>query len=47
MYLSRLFRTLYTKLWLKYSKQGKEYAKKYKRRRKMELTKIIREKNES
>ena len=46
MYFSRLFQSLYKKLWLR-TKSGKEYAQKYKRKRKMELTKIIRSKNEN
>ena len=47
MYFSRLFQSLYKKLWLR-TKSGKEYAKKYKRRRKMELAQILKgEKNEN
>ena len=46
-FLKGIVQKLYIKLWLK-SKVGKEFAKKYKRRRKMELAKMLRgEKNEN
>ena len=47
MYLGKLFKTIYRKLWLRYSKRGKEYAKKYKKKRTNELINMIKSKGES
>tara|TARA_B100000902_G_scaffold89938_1_gene93680 strand:- start:5977 stop:6129 length:153 start_codon:yes stop_codon:yes gene_type:complete len=46
-FLKSIVQSLYLKIWLR-TTSGKEYAKKYKRRRKMELAQILKgEKNEN
>ena len=46
-YFKNILNSIYIKFWLKWTKDGKEYAKKYKDKRIKELTELIKSKGDA